>query len=174
MEHPDPTVSPTLSVQSIQSSPALLSPATPELRPGEQFNNIPVPGSPNNWKQGLEWGYFLLSYKYIIISYSSRESIPWVLPVKSSSYASSTKVHILLCCLVHHNTPFLPLPELESLQWCCLIPKEQGTSCLISINFYPLWNMLATTIMLLLLNLCLHWLWLFFSNSYNRSSIIGV
>ena len=35
MEHPDPTVSPTPSVQSIQSSPALLSPATPELRPGE-------------------------------------------------------------------------------------------------------------------------------------------
>ena len=35
MEHPDPTVSPTSSVQSVQSSPALLSPATPELRPGE-------------------------------------------------------------------------------------------------------------------------------------------
>ena len=35
MEHPDPTVSPTPSVQSIQSSPALLSPVTPELRPGE-------------------------------------------------------------------------------------------------------------------------------------------
>ena len=33
MEHPDPTVSPTPSVHSVQSSPALLSPATPELRP---------------------------------------------------------------------------------------------------------------------------------------------
>ena len=37
MEHPDPTVSPTPSVQSVQSSPALLSPATPELRPGENL-----------------------------------------------------------------------------------------------------------------------------------------
>ena len=37
MEHPDPTVSPTPSVQSVRSSPALLSPATPELRPGENI-----------------------------------------------------------------------------------------------------------------------------------------
>ena len=37
MENPDPTVSPTPSVQSIQSSPAILSPATPELRPGERL-----------------------------------------------------------------------------------------------------------------------------------------
>ena len=44
MEHPDPTVSPTPSVRSVQSSPTLLSPATPELRPGENL----APPTPAN------------------------------------------------------------------------------------------------------------------------------
>ena len=40
MENPNPNVSPTPSVQSIQSSPALLSPATPELRPGKRIRQL--------------------------------------------------------------------------------------------------------------------------------------